>query len=130
MKPPWFPVPLSETASAKRFVDLGDEPLELGGVRIVPRRLASSDGSMLYRIEGPVRSVVFATDFEPGEPIHDEALLSLATDADVLIHDAQYTPDEYEAHRGWGHSTWEHAVEVFSVCVRAGYTNIRFGKTG
>jgi len=29
---------------------------------------------------------------------------------DVLIHDAMYTPEELEAHRGWGHSTYEEAV--------------------
>ncbi len=30
----------------------------------------------------------------------------------MLIHDAQYQPDEYDIHEGWGHSTWRHAVEA------------------
>ena len=33
-------------------------------------------------------------------------------DADLLIHDGQYTPDELEGKRGWGHSSWAQAVEV------------------
>ncbi len=37
----------------------------------------------------------------------------LARGVDVLIHDAQYTPDEYEReHKGWGHSTWQMAAEA------------------
>ena len=30
----------------------------------------------------------------------------------TLVHDAQYLPEEYESHRGWGHSTWEHAAAM------------------
>jgi ribonuclease BN (tRNA processing enzyme) len=37
----------------------------------------------------------------------------LAEGADVLIYDAQYLPEEYEAkHRGWGHSHWREAVDI------------------
>jgi ribonuclease BN (tRNA processing enzyme) len=32
--------------------------------------------------------------------------------ADILIHDGQYTDEEYKKYKGWGHSTWRHAVEV------------------
>ena len=39
-------------------------------------------------------------------PELDAVLLDHAQDADVLICDAQYTPREYECHRGWGHGTW------------------------
>ncbi len=31
---------------------------------------------------------------------------------DLLIFDSQYTPDDYESHRGWGHSTWQEACKV------------------
>ena len=42
----------------------------------------------------------------------DTRFASFCKNADVLIHDAQYTPDEYPAHRGWGHSTWQDAVNA------------------
>ena len=43
----------------------------------------------------------------------DKAVRKLAEGADVLIYDAQYLPEEYEAHRrGWGHSHWREAVNV------------------
>jgi ribonuclease BN (tRNA processing enzyme) len=46
----------------------------------------------------------------------DGVLKEFAKGADVLIHDAQYTPEEYERFKGWGHSTWEEAVKVAQEC--------------
>jgi ribonuclease BN (tRNA processing enzyme) len=39
-------------------------------------------------------------------------VVALSKDADLLIHDAQYTTEELKAKKGWGHSSWEQAVEV------------------
>jgi ribonuclease BN (tRNA processing enzyme) len=36
--------------------------------------------------------------------------LAVAHEADLLIHDAQYTNDEYSEHVGWGHSSVDHAL--------------------
>jgi ribonuclease BN (tRNA processing enzyme) len=38
--------------------------------------------------------------------------VDIARNADLLIHDGQYTPEEYKKMKGWGHSSFEHAVEV------------------
>ena len=57
--------------------------------------------------------LVYATDNEPGDPDFDKGVRKLAEGADILIYDAQYLPEEYEAHRrGWGHSHWREAVNV------------------
>jgi len=57
--------------------------------------------------------LVYATDNEPGDAAFDKAVRKLAEGADVLIYDAQYLPEEYEARRrGWGHSHWREAVNV------------------
>ena len=42
----------------------------------------------------------------------DAVLRECAQDADILIHDAQYTQEEYEKFKGWGHSTWAEAISV------------------
>jgi ribonuclease BN (tRNA processing enzyme) len=55
--------------------------------------------------------VVFCTDIEHGDTI-DEQIVGLAWWADLLIHEGQYTAEELISHRGWGHSSWEQAVEV------------------
>ena len=72
-------------------------------------------GTMCYRIEYMGRSVVFATDTE-GYEGGDTKLIRFAQGADLLIHDSEYTDDEYTgppfAHQGWGHSTWRMAIDV------------------
>ena len=70
-----------------------------------------ADPCLAYRLELPGRSVVIATDHEPHEP-EGMPLIDLAAGADVLVHDAQFTPDEYPAKRGWGHSTWREATSI------------------
>ncbi|MDH3567335.1 MAG: MBL fold metallo-hydrolase, partial [Desulfobacteraceae bacterium] len=42
----------------------------------------------------------------------DPNVVALSKNADLLIHDAQYTPDELKVKRGWGHSSWEQAIAV------------------
>jgi ribonuclease BN (tRNA processing enzyme) len=54
---------------------------------------------------------VYATDTEHFACV-DPNLARLCAGADVLIYDAQYTPEEYPGKVGWGHSTWEAAVAL------------------
>jgi ribonuclease Z len=56
--------------------------------------------------------IVHASDREHGHVELDRVLIEYAQNADVLIYDAQYTPEEYEQRRGWGHSTWLEATRV------------------
>ncbi len=109
--PPWFPVSLSETASAKRYVDVDRSSIDIDGFTVTTDRLDHPQGVTAYRIQHGDRSVVVATDVELGSD--NSGLVELARDAEVLIHDAQYLPREYDAlYRGWGHSTWEQVVEA------------------
>jgi phosphoribosyl 1,2-cyclic phosphodiesterase len=111
--PPWFPVSFRDTPSVKRYVDLDGTPFSIGPLRITHTRLNHPQGVTAYRLERAGRAVVFATDHEGGDDESDAGLRALAREADVLIHDAQYTPEEYEqGHQGWGHSSWRHAAET------------------
>jgi len=62
------------------------------------------DGSYIYRIEAGGRKIVFATDVEEYEGC-DQRLVNFSKNADVLIHDAQYTEEQYKTFSGYGHST-------------------------
>ncbi len=64
-----------------------------------------------YRFEEEGKVLVYMTDIEHMDGI-DPRAVKLAEKADLLIHDAQYTPDELKEKKGWGHSSWEQAVEV------------------
>jgi len=68
-------------------------------------------GSYGFRIEDESESVVVCTDIEHIDGI-DKNVVDLARNADLLIHDGQYTENEYKKFKGWGHSTWEQAVKV------------------
>jgi phosphoribosyl 1,2-cyclic phosphodiesterase len=112
LRPPWFPVPIGDTPSTKSYVDLTGSPLRIDGIKVSTARLSHPQGSTAYRLERSGGTVVFATDTEYGDDELDARLVELSRGAKVLIHDAQYTPDEYDDYRGHGHSTWRHAVEI------------------
>jgi ribonuclease BN (tRNA processing enzyme) len=67
---------------------------------------------MGYRIEFRGAVVVHASDLEHGNSEMDAVLRQYARDADILIYDAQYTAQEYESKKGWGHSTWLEGARV------------------
>lgn len=113
MADPYFPVNMTEMAARRRFCDLSEGRMELGGCRIHSRWLNHPQGCLGFRLEAPQGVLVYATDNEPGDAAFDRAVRELAAGADVLIYDAQYLPEEYEARRrGWGHSHWREAVNV------------------
>lgn len=110
MTAPSFPVGLGALRAALEFRELrSGEALEIGPFRVRPVDLEHPNGVLAYRVEAGGRSLVYATDTEHGAAV-DPRLVTLAEGADLLIHDAQYTDEEYPRHRGWGHSTWAQAV--------------------
>ena len=111
IRPPWFPVSMLDSPASISYRRAA-EPFEAWGIGVRPAALNHPQGVMAYRIDGPKSSVVVATDHEAGTAA-DDVLLELAQGADVLIHDSQYTPEEYASQKsGWGHSTWVQATEV------------------
>ena len=113
MTSPYFPVPFGDLAAATETVRVHDgEPFEVGPMTVRPFPLHHPQGAHGFRIEVDGAAVVYATDYEHGSAAHDEGLREVAHGADVLISDAQYTPDEYALRRGWGHTTWQHATDL------------------
>jgi len=117
MKPPNFPVGLDIFQSEMTFMDVvPDAPFEIGPFRITSAEMSHPDGVLVYRIQAGGRTLVFATDVEHGESL-DERMVRFAEGADLLLHDAQYSEDEYFGRGGpprigWGHSTWSQAVQT------------------
>jgi phosphoribosyl 1,2-cyclic phosphodiesterase len=75
-----------------------------------------------YRIEADGGVISYLSDHEPalclcnGQWPGREWVsgFDLAAETDLLIHDAQYTDEEYDSHVGWGHSSYRHALEFAS----------------
>src|SRR5437588_3482351 len=113
MAAPYFPVNMSEMKARRDFYDIEEGRVPLEDVTIQTCWLNHPQGCMGFRLETDAGVVVYATDNEPGNPEFDQKVRKLAQGADVLIYDAQYLPEEYEARkRGWGHSHWREAVNV------------------
>ncbi len=109
ISPPLFPVSIVDVPRIS-FQRTGG-PVEIEGFTISPFAVNHPQGACGYRVEGPTRTVVIATDHEAGSDL-DSGVVEAARGADVLIHDAQYLAEELPDHRGWGHSSCEQAVEA------------------
>jgi phosphoribosyl 1,2-cyclic phosphodiesterase len=112
MREPYFPVQLPTAGATLAYRQLASGRFHIGDLAIQTFPLRHPGGSIGYRIDSPAGSIVYATDHEHGNPEIDANFVSVAAGADLLIHDAQYTPREYESRRGRGHSTWEGAVRI------------------
>ncbi|MGE3809267.1 MAG: MBL fold metallo-hydrolase [Gemmataceae bacterium] len=107
----YFPVPLDRMGAKLSFSQPDSEQFEHNGLQVTARMHTHPGGAYSFRVEYGGKSVVLATDIEHMNGI-DQGIVDLARGADLLIHDAQFTPEELETHRGWGHSSWEQAIEV------------------
>ena len=111
MAKPYFPIDFSQVAAKRDFHQIGTgDAFKVGGLTVRPFPLNHPQGASGYRIESNGVTIVYATDYEHGDRQSDATLCEHAQNANILICDAQYTPAEYETHRGWGHSTWQNAV--------------------
>jgi phosphoribosyl 1,2-cyclic phosphodiesterase len=112
MSAPHFPVDLRDVGATLTWFEMRDrQRAVLGDAEVTAVRANHPDGVYAYRIEHGGRSVVYATDTEHYACV-DKRLVQLARDADLLIYDTQYLPEEYSGDRGmsrvgWGHSTYE-----------------------
>jgi phosphoribosyl 1,2-cyclic phosphodiesterase len=114
MASPYFPVDMSEMKAHRDFYEIEAGRAELDGeIKLEAMWLNHPQGCLGFRLEAGSRTLVYATDNEPGNTAFDKSVRKLAAGADVLIYDAQYLPEEYQARkRGWGHSHWREAVNV------------------
>jgi phosphoribosyl 1,2-cyclic phosphodiesterase len=111
MAKPYFPIDFSQVAAQRDFHQIEEHgQVKIGKLTIRPFPLNHPQGASGYRIECNGISIVYATDYEHGDARFDATLCEYSQNADVLICDSQYTPAEYQDHRGWGHSTWQNAV--------------------
>ncbi|MDP2848265.1 MAG: MBL fold metallo-hydrolase [Humidesulfovibrio sp.] len=114
LRPPFFPVPLVKVPATVSVLAFKDETLQVDSLRV--RRIAAShpNGCAGFRIEEDGRSIVYLTDNELSLR-HRGGLgyaeyVAFCQGADLLIHDTEYTPEEYSQRRGWGHSHYAEAA--------------------
>jgi CheY-like chemotaxis protein/phosphoribosyl 1,2-cyclic phosphodiesterase len=112
----YFPVTLKQLGATVRYHDLAEGTFAVGGATVTARYLNHPGVAMGYRIESAGVAVVYATDHEPHslhQPVHleDQRHIDFLAGADLVVHDAQYTLEEYPEKLTWGHSPAEWAVD-------------------
>ena len=113
MANPYFPIDMGVMGSTRNFFDLGEEPININGAIISSAPLNHPQECVAYRVEADGAVFVLATDTEPGSPKHDRAIREFAKGADMLVYDAQYTPEQLSGEKkGWGHSSWLEGTRI------------------
>ena len=125
----YFPVELDQLAARISYQDLSEGAHQIDGMSVRAQRMNHPSPTLGYRFEAEGRSFCYLSDHEPyfeniwrqgAEPGRIESIreegdrkhAEFMYGADVVIHEAQYTPEEYPSKRHWGHSTYAYAVEL------------------
>jgi phosphoribosyl 1,2-cyclic phosphodiesterase len=116
MQEEYFPVQLDRMGATFEFLQIADASTHITGTNNVDTVVSAQrhnhpGGAYSFRIERNGKVLVVSTDVEHGEHI-DQRLVELARGADLLVHDAQYTAEELQERRGWGHSSFDQAMQV------------------
>lgn len=113
----FFPVRFEDLKAQIRYLDtLNHGSLEIDSVVVDSIPLHHPQGGFGFRFREGEKTVVFVTDNELGEEACagrcPEEYVDFCKEADILIHDAQYTPEEIEERRGWGHSDYVSTLKL------------------
>ncbi len=125
---PLFPIEVSDLPARVTFLDTPDGPWEIDGLRLEAWPVSHPGTTLGYRIESDGAALAFIPDHEPALGLALESLTSdwisgfpVADGATLLLHDSQYTEDEYAQRIGWGHSSIRQTV-TFAAKTRAEQT--------
>ena len=122
--PPLFPIDLRSVPAEVEFFDIPRQPWVIGGATLTAHFLVHPGPTVGYRVDAAEASLAYVPDHEPaltgidGRSTDWISGASIAADADLLLHDAQYSEEEYGDRVGWGHSSVSDAV-AFSQAVGA-----------
>ncbi|MSU49246.1 MAG: response regulator [Opitutus sp.] len=119
----YFPVQMDDMKSTLQFRHLTDEAIEIGGARITWVFAQHPGATVGYKVEVAQRKIAWVPDNEflqgyEGPPtlgLSDPRVVTYAqiiaflSDVDLLVHEAQYLPEEYATRVGWGHSSVSNA---------------------
>jgi len=116
MEPPNFPVKFEAVSASISFNPFCENNLEIDGVTITPVFLNHPNGGTGFKFTEKGRSFVFLTDneldFHHPDGLGFEQYANFCRGADILVHDAEFTAEEYASRISWGHSTFDRAFDL------------------
>ena len=116
MQSQYFPVQLDRMGANFEFLQIADASKHFTAVNnvetvVTAQRHNHPGGAYGFRVERNGEVLVVCTDVEHTDQI-DPRVVELARGADLLVHDAQFTAEELQTRRGWGHSSFDQAIQV------------------
>lgn len=114
MSPPLWPVTPGSMGATLTFHDV-PSAFSIGPVFVETLESSHPGGSTLYKLSLDGISLVYATDYEPENDAPDD-FCAFAQGCSMLLLDAQYTREEYENTRGFGHSTIPRSAAIAQAC--------------
>ncbi|HET9223470.1 MAG TPA: MBL fold metallo-hydrolase [Roseiflexaceae bacterium] len=118
LSPPLFPIHLRDLPCQLELHEVPCGDFEIGEFRVSASLVCHPGPTVGYRIESAGARLAYMPDHEPALgahrfPIGEEwtSGYTVARGVDLLIHDAQYSHEEYPAKVGWGHSSLRHALD-------------------
>ena len=122
LSPPLFPVLLRDLPSKVTLHDVENSRFEIGPFTIESRFVIHPGPTVGYRIKGEHSVFAYIPDHEPALGLagllSDPKWISgfdIVANSDLLLHDAQFTPEEYQNKIGWGHSSMEDTIKFASL---------------
>lgn len=116
MAPPHFPVRYSDLKAQITYKKACPSEFQIGSMSVMPILLSHPNGGCGYKFVEDGKSFVFLTDNELGftheTGLGPAAYARLCEGADLMFHDAEYTPEEYKSSIEWGHSTYTDALDM------------------
>ena len=115
MRPPYFPVRASDLRGTIAFHDVDDADISIGDAKVRVRPVPHCGPTNGYRIDWDGVSVAYISDHQApmdGSATVADSVLELCDGVDLLIHDAQFTPEEWKEKAHWGHCSVDYAVDV------------------
>ncbi len=116
MAPPNFPVNFEDIRADITYSEACEGPFTVNSVSITPIPLSHPNQGMGYRFTEDGKSFVFLTDNEltfkhPGG-VDFQDYRDFSAGADLLVHDAEFTEEEYKKTKKWGHSVYRDALRL------------------
>jgi ribonuclease BN (tRNA processing enzyme) len=118
-RPPAFPIGIDDLPVEIDFHAHDDDEFSIGDVSVMSRWVPHVGPTLGYRLEWEGHSVAYLSDHQqPGVGVFEttQGVRDLCTGADVLIHDAQYTREEFAVKSDWGHCTLDYAAWLAREC--------------
>lgn len=122
LSPPLFPVHIRDLPCKHTMHEIDNSEFEIGPFKIQSKYIIHPGPTVGFRISGKKSVFTYMPDHEPA--LGRQGILNnrnwisgidLAAGADLLLHDAQYSLQEYKMTRGWGHSTMDDALYFASL---------------